>query len=281
MDYTTNPVSFPKVETQYQQQFKGLHLLFDIDLLGPKTYSTYEGEPVGMEPKDAALLADIEMMHVSNPKPKPMHSFPPRAQDSRDLFARERSVVPRPRTGLQSIPAMQPEKPPLELDSLNVEQQRQIINQTFVDIDKPLGRHPTKANSNARPVAVLPIFPHPAQPEFVQFQFGIPPSDNCSGLLKDCGHYLINFKVNPEQTSEMNVEGLQTLISDQRYKEERTSENVERGEHMVLREIEGCYYYQMVNRHIKLRKERPNLQSSNSICLLVSLRTLILQIQLI
>jgi len=267
MDYTTEPVSFPQMETQFNQHLKGLHLLFDIDLLGPKMYEPYEGEPVGMDPKDAALLADIETLHVNNPKPKAVHSFPTRAQECRELFAKERNAVPRPRTGLQQ---MQPEEPQLELETLSLEQQRQIIHQTFVDIEKPLGCHPTRANSNARPVAVLPIFPNPSQPEIVQFQFGIPPSDNSCGLLKDCGHYLINFKVGPDQTTDMNVEGLQTLISDQRYKEERTSENVERGEHMILQEMEGSYYYQMVNRHIKLRKERPNLQSNNSLCLLVS-----------
>ncbi|KAM8715647.1 hypothetical protein ACLKA7_002662 [Drosophila subpalustris] len=265
MDYTTEPVSFPQLETQFDQKFKGLHLLFEIDLLGQKTYEPNEGEPVGMDPRDAALLADIEPLHINNPKPKAVHSFPTRAQECRELFAKERSSVPRPRAGLQQ---MQPEKPQLEMETLSLEQQKQLIHQTFVDIERPLGRHPTKANSNARPIAVLPIFPHPSQHEFVHFQFGIPPSESSCGLLKDCGHYLINFKANPDKTAETNVKGLQTFISDQRYKEERTSENAERGEPMILREMDGSYYYQMVNRHIKLRKERPNVQSNNTLCLL-------------
>ncbi|XP_023166248.1 uncharacterized protein LOC111596314 isoform X2 [Drosophila hydei] len=271
MDFTEEPVSFPQLETQFSYQFKGLHLLFDIDLIN-QNYGPFTGEPTEMDAKDAALLADIEALNINNPKSKVLHSFPTRAQECRELFAKERSAVPRPRTGLQRL---QPETEQLELESFSVEQQKQIVQQTFVDIEKPLCSHPTKSGSNARPIAQLPVFPeaHFAQYDLVQVHFGIPPSGNSNGLLKDCGNYFVNFKLKPDplfqQIQQTHGQNLLTYLSEQRYKEERTADSSDRGERFMLREKDGSFYYQIVNKHIKLRKERPSPQSVANVCLLV------------
>ncbi|EDW64364.2 uncharacterized protein [Drosophila virilis] len=274
LDFTTEPVSFPQLETQFSYQFKGLQLLFDIDLVNPSVYAHSSAEPMEMDPKDAALLADIEALHINNQKPKALHSFPTRAQECRELFAKERTAVPRPRAGLQRL---QPEPEHLELESFSLEQQKQIVQQTFVDIEKPLGCHPTKSASTARPVAQLPIFPEANyaqyEHELVQVQFGIPPSGNSNGLLKDCGNYLINFKVKPEplfkQIQHTSGQSLVTYLAEERYKEERTADSADRGERFMLREKDGSIYYQAVSKHIKLRKERPSPQATANVCLLI------------
>lgn len=269
MDYTTEPVSFPQLETQYNHQFNGLHLLFNIDLINQNAYNSTIGlEKQAMDPRDAALLKDIEALHIDNPKPKSMSSVPTRAQVCRELIAK--GAMPRLRTGPLELKTTQ-----LEVKTLSLEQQKEIISQTFVDIEKPLERHPTKVDSEARPLAVLPIFPETdlSEYDFVEVQFGIAPSPMNNGIIRDCGSNLINFKVKPETLPE-NADatsslGVHNYLSDQRYKEERSAENTKRAEHFMLREKENSYHYQMIHQHMKLRKQRPSPQALASLCLLV------------
>lgn len=269
MDYTTEPVSFPQLETQFNYQFNGLHLLFNIDLINQNAYnSTIDLEKQTMDPRDAALLKDIEALHIDNPKPKGTSSVPTLAQVCRELIAK--GALPRPQTGPSELESNQ-----LEVKTLSLEQQKEIINQTFVDIEKPLERHPTKVDSKAHPLAVLPIFPETdlSEYDFVQVHFGIAPSPINNGIIRDCGNNLINFKVKPE-TLPVNVDatssrGIQNYLSDQRYKEERTAENTKRAEHFMLREKGNSYHYQMIHQYMKLRKQRPSPQELASLYLLV------------
>lgn len=270
MDFTTEPVSFPQLETQFNYQFKGLHLLFNIDLINQNAYNpSNDPEKQSMDPKDAALLKDIEALHIDTPKPKVVNNVPTRAQVCRELIAK--GALPRPRTGLQT-PL---ESAQLEMKALSLEEQKEIIDQTFVDSEKPIERHPTKMGSKARPLAVMPIFPETelSEYDFVQVHFGIAPSPMNNGIIRDCGNNLINFKAKPESLPEnaevANSLGIQNYISDQRYKEERTAESTERAEHFMLREKGNSYHYQLVHQYMKLRKLRPSPQALASLCLLV------------
>lgn len=270
-DYTTEPVSFPRLETQFNYEFKGLHLLLDIDLVNQNAYNANDVGKQLIDSKDAGLLKDIEALHINDTKPKVGNSVPTRHQDCREPIAK--CAVPRPRPGLQ---APQLKSTPLgPLQTLSLEQQKEIINQTFADIEQPLETHPTKVGSNARPLSILPIFPETdlSQSYFVQVQFGIAPSPMNNGIIRDCGDNLINFKVKPEPLPEYAVEanrlGIRNYLSDQRYKEERSATTTERAEHYMFREKDGSFYYQMLQQYMKLRKLRPSPQALASLCLLV------------
>lgn len=270
LDFTTEPVSFPRLETQFNHEFKGLHLLLDIDSVNQNAYNTSNGKKT-INVKDAALLKDIEAVHINDTKPKVVNNVPTRRQNCREPIGK--CAVPHPRSGLQ---APQLKSTPLEpLQTLSLELQKEIINQTFLDIEKPLETHPTKVGSNARPLSILPIFPetHLSTSYFVQVQFGIAPSALNNGIIRDCGDNLINFKVNPEllpdHAEEANRLGIRNYLSDQRYKEERTATTMERAEHYMLREKDDSFCYQMIHQYMKLRKLRPSPQALASLCLLV------------
>ncbi|EDV94217.1 GH25215 [Drosophila grimshawi] len=139
LDYTEKPISFPELESQYSQQFKGLHMLLDIDLLNLNAYEQSAGGPTEMDPRDAALLADIEPLTVTNKMPKAFNSIPKGAREC-------------PAPGSQR---MQPESLPPDLGLL---------------------MHKLKAasDSHALPVLVSPIAP---SNETLQMKFGVAPSN--------------------------------------------------------------------------------------------------------
>ncbi|KAH8240966.1 hypothetical protein KR026_009201, partial [Drosophila bipectinata] len=264
LEYTEEPVTFDEIESKYEHRFKGLNFLFDIDLVNQSSYENHlpkqRQQRLQMEPKDAALLADIEPLHAGSAKPRPS-----RAQECSLMFAKERAQVPRPRTGLQRAQALEA-KDKQRLEPISLEQQREMVNKTFEQIKKPVLKHPTKPRSNAHPVSVQPFFPDTELKNFsfVQMQFDIPPSDNSKSLIKDCGNYHLNFNVQKDVSSS----GDQIYISDQRYKEEKTAENSERGERFILREKDGKVFYINVDKHIKLRRERPRPLTMANKCLL-------------
>ncbi|EDW75725.1 uncharacterized protein Dwil_GK15046 [Drosophila willistoni] len=268
LDYTIEPVSFPELEAQHAFHFKGLQSLFNLDLVNLQIYDQPLDPSVQMDPRDAALLNDIEALDCQAPKAKSAPLGHPRAQEFQLMFAKERDPAPRPRSSLQRAPPP-PESKSKKVETFSLQQQKQLINQTFKSIVKPLGCHPTKPGSKAKPIAILPIFPdlNLQNFEFVQVLFDIPPVDIPNSLIKDCGSYLINF--NAHEPANRNAERNHFYyISDQRYTEERTAENAERGERFMLREKEGSLYYIPVDRYVKLRRERPRPQALTNKCLL-------------
>ncbi|TDG45131.1 hypothetical protein AWZ03_008469 [Drosophila navojoa] len=269
MDYSEDPISFPQLEAQFNYNFKGLHTMFDVDLINPNCYTKVPGEQTEMGPKDVALFTDIEEQLTNNSKVKGSYNFPIQAQEFCELFAKKRSTVPRLH--------LEPKSEELDLDSLSVEQQIQIVEQTFVDIDRPLGAHPTKSNSSVRPVAQLPVFPESIQQELVQANFAIPPVGNTNSILKDCGCYYINFKQNPEpvfqRINQKYGKTLNAFLSEQRFKEEPISELDQLNERFILREKDGSLYYQTVSQYIKLRTEIEKRYCLSYLSLLVQRNT--------
>ncbi|XP_017077449.2 uncharacterized protein LOC108112172 [Drosophila eugracilis] len=256
---TMEPVSFLKQETKFEHHFKGLHLLFDVNLVDQKVY---DKKPTNraqqMDPRDAALLVDIEALNCGSSKPRPS-----RAQECAQMFAKERAQIPRPRLGLQRpIPEAKSIK---IIEPVSLEQQKNIIGRTFVDVTKPLLKHPTKPGSKAHPVSVLPVLPDIdlLNYNFVQLQFDIPPNDT-NNLIRDCGNYMLNFSVIKDPKRMANT----VYVSDQRYKEEKIPETSDRGERFILRERIGALYYVSVEKHIKLKRERPGPQTMANKCLL-------------
>ncbi|XP_017130354.1 uncharacterized protein LOC108148027 [Drosophila elegans] len=261
LEHTLDPVSYPDEESRILLHFRGLHSLFDFDLVNQSVYDKPPRNVQQMDPRDAALLADIDALDCGYGKPKSS-----RAQECAQMFAKERVQAPRPRPpGLQR-PAAETKKIPKSLPPISLEQQKQLIDRTFEEIKKPLLRHPTKPRSNARPVAILPIFPDSnlQNYNFIQMQFDIAPTENSQNLIKDCGNYLINFNA----TQDICQSGEQLYLSDQRYKEEKAPENAERGERLILIERDAALYYVSVEKHIKLRRERPRPQAVANKCLL-------------
>ncbi|XP_068151440.1 RNA polymerase II-associated factor 1 homolog [Drosophila tropicalis] len=268
LDYTIEPVSFPELEAQHVFHFKGLQSLFNLDLVNQQIYDQPLNPSAQMDPRDAAILNEIEALDCQARKAKAAALEHPRAQEFQLMFAKERAHVPRPRTSLQRAPPP-PESKSKKVEIVSLQQQKQLINQTFKSIEKPLACHPTKPGSKAKPIAILPIFPdlNLQNFEFVQVLFDIPPVNIPNSLIKDCGSYLINF--NAHEPANRNAEQNSFYyISDQRYTAERTAENAERGERFMLREKENSLYYIPVDRHIKLRRERPRPQSLTNKCLL-------------
>ncbi|XP_002002237.3 uncharacterized protein LOC6576245 isoform X1 [Drosophila mojavensis] len=269
MDYTEEPVSFPQLETQFNHTFNGLHMLFDIDLINQNCYNQVPGGPKEIDPKDAELLTDIEAVHINNSTLKGSYNFLTRAQEYRELLAKKRSTVP-------CLQHLEPESEDLDLDSFSVEQQIQIIEQTFVDVNRPLCAHPTKSNSSVRPVAQLPVFPESKQLELVQFHFHVPAFGTTNSILKDCGSYYINFKQKPEpvfqRINQKYGKYLTAYLSEQRFKEEHISETSEPDgcvERFILREKDGSLYYQTLGKHIKLQKGQTIQNSFSNLSLLV------------
>ncbi|KAH8380914.1 hypothetical protein KR200_009130, partial [Drosophila serrata] len=263
LDYTLEPVSFPMQESQYDHQFKGLHLLFDIDLVNQSAYDKQRHntrkEAQKIDPRDAALLGDIEALHYGDARQRPS-----RVQECAQMFAKERVNVPRPRIGAFRTPAAA--ETPVQLQAVSLEQQKELITQTFEEAKKPLGRHPIKPRSNARPVSILPIFPDTdlQNYSFLQMQFDNAPTENCKSLMKDCGNYFVNFNVKEE----LSVTGEQIYLSEQRYKEDKTTEKADKGDRIILIQKPDGVYYVSVEKYIKLRRERPRPQAMVNKCLL-------------
>lgn len=269
MDYTEGPVSFPQLETQFIYKFKGLHMLFDIDLINQNCYNQVPGEPTQMDPRDVALLTDIEALHINNSKMKGSYYFPTCDQECSEPFGKERYTVPR-------LQHLGPESEELDLESISVEQQIQIVQKTFVDIDRPLAVHPTKSNSTARPIAQLPVFPEPSQIELVQANFSIPPFDSANGILKDCGSFFIRYKQKPEpvfqRINQKYGKHLTAYLSEQLFKEDQILESSVSGDKFILREKENRLYYNIVSKHINLTKDRVSPNSFSNLSLLASLK---------
>ncbi|XP_017022073.1 uncharacterized protein [Drosophila kikkawai] len=266
LEYTVEPVSFPEQESQHEHHFKGLHLLFDIDLVNQSIYdkpkqqrSNPRKETPKMDPRDAALLADIEALHCGDARQRTS-----RIQECAQMFAKERVMPTRPRTGVYRTPAVQETQ--VELQPVSLEQQKEIINQTFEEIKKPIGRHPIKQRSNAKPVSILPLFPDPdlQHYNFLQMQFDNPPTEANQSLIKDCGNYFVNFNA----TEELPSTGEQIYVSEQRYKEDRSTENAEKGDRIILLQKHDAVYYVSVQKYMKLRRERPRPQAMVNKCLL-------------
>ncbi|KAH8412270.1 hypothetical protein KR009_000940, partial [Drosophila setifemur] len=264
LEYTIEPVSFPEQESKYEHRFRGLHLLFDLDLVNQSVYDKPQQQhpqkmQQQMDPRDAALLSDIEALHCVGSKPRPSRNL-----ECSQMFAKERVLPPRPRPGLQRAPP--DPKTQINLEPIGLQEQREMVNHTFEEIKKQIGRHPTNRSSRARPICVLPIFPDTdlGGYTFVQLQFDIPPAEHSQSLIRDCGNYLVNFNAKQE----VGLNGEQIYLSDQRYKEEKHAENSERGERFILREKDGSIFYTNVDKHIKLRRERPRPQAVANKCLL-------------
>ncbi|XP_016962221.1 RNA polymerase II-associated factor 1 homolog isoform X2 [Drosophila biarmipes] len=257
LEYTEKPVSLAKHEAPFEHHFRGLHELLDFDLLDQLLYDGQPKSGLQMDTRDAALLADIEPLTCGDSKPRPS-----RAQECDQMFTKERVQVPRPRTGLKRS------LPEANVEPLSVGQQRDLIDKTFEEVKKPLLKHPTKPGSTARPLAIWPVFPDTdlLKLNFLQIQFDIPPSSNESSqtLIKDCGNYMVNFSA----IQNMGKPSKMFYLSDQRYKEEKCAENSERGERFILREKDKALHYVSVEKHIKLRRERPRPQDLANKCLL-------------
>ncbi|KRJ97115.1 uncharacterized protein LOC6526502 isoform X1 [Drosophila yakuba] len=256
-EYGKEPVLIHKLETRFSQLFKGLHELFKIDLMDQKAYDELPGNVQPMDPRDAALLKDIEALDCGYPRRSHI-------QECGQMFAKERVQPPRPRTRLQRSVAML--RAPSNLEPISLELQKAMIDGSFRDIKKPLLRHPTKPGSNARPVMTLPVFPDTDLQDyrFVQMKFDIPPHDNNQNLIKDCGSCLINFRYIQDIAETME----KVYLSDHRYREEKAGDNLERSERFILREEDGVIYYVSVDKYISLRRERPRPQASANKCLL-------------
>ncbi|XP_037708703.1 uncharacterized protein LOC119546482 isoform X2 [Drosophila subpulchrella] len=255
--YTEKPMPLAKHEPPFSHHFRGLHELFDFDLLDQSVYDRQPKSGQQMDPRDAALLADIEPLTFGYSKPRPS-----RAQECAQMFPKERDQVPRPRPGVKpSVPEVNAQK---TLLPLSLGQQRDLIDSTFEEIKKPLLKHPTKPGSKARPLTILPVFPDTdlQNYSFVEMKFDIPPNENSQNLIKDFGHYLVNFSI------EQSEAGEKFYLSDQRYKEDKAPENFERGERFILRERGEALHYVSVDKHIKLRRERPRPQAMTNKCLL-------------
>lgn len=268
LEYTLQPLSFPEQESQFEHHFKGLHLLFDIDLVNQSAYDKPQQPRINprkdwqkIDPRDAALLADIEALHCGDSKQRPS-----RAQECAQMFAKERVMAPRPRPGVYRPPPVVETQ--VEVQPVSLEEQKKMINQTFEEIKKPLGRHPMKPRSNAKPVSVLPVFPDfdLQNYTFLQMHFDNPPTENSQSLIKDCGNYFINFNGRQEVRST----GEHIYLSEQRYKEDKTIENAEKGDRIILIQKPDAVYYVSVDKQVKLRRERPRPQGMVNKCLLVS-----------
>ncbi|EDV57412.1 uncharacterized protein LOC6541465 [Drosophila erecta] len=256
-EYGKDPVLIPRLETRFSQLFKGLHELFDIDLMNQKAYDELPENVQPMDPRDAALLKHIEALHCD-------HARPSREQECAQMFAKERVQAPRPRAGLQRSSVVP--KASGNLEPVSVELQKAIIDGSFRDIKKPLFRHPSKPDSNAYPVKSWPVFPDANLQNycFVQMKFDIPPQDINQNLIKDCGSCLINFSFMQDIAETME----KVYISDHRYREEKAADSLERCERFMLREQGDALHYVSVDKYIKLRRERPRPQSSSNKCLL-------------
>nr|XP_016945675.1 uncharacterized protein LOC108021456 [Drosophila suzukii] len=257
LEYTEKPVALDRHEPPFAHHFRGLHELFDFDLLDQSVYDRPPKSGQQMDPRDAALLADIEPLTCGYSKPRPS-----RAQECAQMFSKERDQVPRPRPELKRfVPEINAQK---TLLPICVDEQRDLINSTFEEIKKPILKHPTKPDSTARPLVILPVFPDTELQNysFVQMQFDIPPNENNQNLIKDFGNYLVNFSILQCEPGE------KYYLSDQRYKEDKGPDNFERGERIILRERDKALHYVSVDKHIKLRRERPRPQALANKCLL-------------
>ncbi|XP_051858333.1 uncharacterized protein LOC127565139 [Drosophila albomicans] len=260
MDYTTDPVSFPEQETQYEFDLKGLYQVLDLDLnaQNPHEYPTQRGK---VDARDAVLLTDI--VDPNMPIPPPI--------SAQQTAKQRRTAAPRTHASVLPFGVMQlhqSEKQEIGMDAVSVEQQKLAINRTFVDVNKPLYEHPFKPNSGVHPVAVMPLLPEQREAhEFVHVKFGIPPNIKEKSLLKNCGNHLINFKEISDQPTETINRGITSYISDQRFREDHNSE-AERFEHLVLHERHGHVFYQIVSNQLRLRKERPTANTRHGLCLL-------------
>ncbi|XP_044250982.1 uncharacterized protein [Drosophila takahashii] len=257
LEYTVHPVSFPSLEYPFLHHFGGLETLFDLDLVDQRAYERDLCDGNSMDPDDAALLADIEALDCGYSKPRPS-----RARECSQMFAKERVQAPQPRSGLKR-PVV--EQVPKILEPISLQQQIELSGRTFEDIKKPFIRHSTKRGSNARPVEILPILPDTdlQNCNYVEMLFDIPPKDG-KNLVKDCGSYLINFMFN-RALQETNLE---IYLSDQRYREQQSPENPERGDEIKL-SYKGCALrYVRMDNPIKLRRERPRPQALANKCLL-------------
>ncbi|XP_017050116.1 RNA polymerase II-associated factor 1 homolog isoform X2 [Drosophila ficusphila] len=261
VEFTVQPVLYPQQESHFLHHFRGLHQLFDLDFVNLSVYDKPKKNVQKMGTREAALLSDIEALSLDFSRPRPS-----RAQECAQMFAKERVQVPRLRPGLQRPPAEAEAEVSSGLEAISLEEQKAMIDKTFEEVQRPLLVHPTKPNSKARPLEVFPIFPDPELQSlsFVQMQFDIPPNDYSRNLIKDCGHNLVNFK----PTEELASEGSQIYLSDQRFKEEKPAENAERGERFIFNVKSDGIYYVSVDKHIKLRRERPRPEALANKCLL-------------
>ncbi|EDX03403.1 uncharacterized protein LOC6730647 isoform X1 [Drosophila simulans] len=250
-EYCKEPVSIPKLDTCFLLNFKGLHELFTIDLMDQSPYDELSKNGHPMNPREADLLKDIQALDWDFARLQPS-----RAQECAQMFAKERVHPPRP--GLQRTVAVP--KAPINLQPVSLEHQKEMIDESFKDINKPLLRHPTNPGSNAYPVQIMSVFPDTdlQKYSFVQMSFDNPPQNTNQGLIRDCGSCLINF--NFVQDIAESTEKL--YVSDHRYKEEKADDSLERGEGLILREEKNAIFYVDVDKYIKLRRERPRPQAS-------------------
>ncbi|XP_032581505.1 RNA polymerase II-associated factor 1 homolog isoform X2 [Drosophila sechellia] len=257
-EYCKEPVSIPKLDTCFLQNFKGLHELFTINLMDQLPYDELSENVHPMNPREADLLKDIQALDCDFARLQPS-----RAQECAQMFAKERVHPPRPR--LQRSVAVP--KAPFNLQPVSLVQQKEMIDGSFKDINKPLLRHPTNPRSNAYPVQIMSVFPDTdlQKYSFVQMSFDNPPQNTNQGLIRDCGSCLINF--NFVQDIAESTEKL--YVSDHRYKEEKADDSLERGEGLILREEKNAIFYVGVDKYIKLRRERPRPQASANKFLLV------------
>ncbi|XP_030383100.1 RNA polymerase II-associated factor 1 homolog [Scaptodrosophila lebanonensis] len=266
LDFIKEPPIFSEQESHYDFHYKGLHLLFDIDLVNQEKYDS-DGFPQRMDPRDEALLADIKELDC--------HSL--QSKHQAEIQQQQQQRERQKRNLMESLAASQPKQPDLHIsmqtEPLTNEQQVQLINQTFVDVNDSAAQHPIKPMSKAYPVEVLPLFPDTelSKYEFVYTQFDLPPNSTTRGLLKDCGNHMIHFQPKLQTICQLFEEedkkpvpnnAIFSYISDQKYKEDRLAHSLEK-DRFILREHQGVFLYNQCKKHMKFRKERPRPQKQD------------------
>ncbi|ALC40303.1 CG12674 [Drosophila busckii] len=251
MDYTEEPVSFPELEMKFKYEFNGFQSLFDLDLVNLDGYK--QNPSAGMQAEDAALLADIQALHLEDTKPK-------QEQQSTAVAA---AVV---ESAAVAAAAAAPDPAKAASEWLLREKEKQIIEHTFMGIKHKLASYGAM-NGKGKAIAVQSILPYSerAGQQIAHLQFDAMPH---ATLLKHCGTQMISFNsksdhlLNEYHKTHGKRWQCRAFISDERYKEEPIACNGESEDRLMLWEKDDIMYYQKVCQHSKFTKKQAHPQGN-------------------